>query len=225
MTRHSRTGFRTGSHTGFRTDRRTRLLAQLRNGLRPAAVLALAVCAAGCGIRTTSVPVDAGPAPSRVACDVPEKAGAQPPTGRPVRVYLLCASELRSVERAAPIPEQKTPDRWQLAQALIDELVAQPSPDERAAGFTTRVRGPLLVSGPDQDDPEGTLRLSRQPEDLPTEALAQIVCTVAENGGTGGKVLLGGPEGYPPRGYTCDEAAKSRPDAGVPTLGPLPTPS
>ncbi|WP_243869385.1 hypothetical protein [Streptomyces liangshanensis] len=185
-------------------------------------VLVLAFCATACGIRTTSVPVDAGPAPSRMPCEVPQKAViTQSSPGVPVRVYLECSSELVSVERAARIPAERTPDsRALIAQALLDELQAQPSAAEREAGFTTEVRGPLVVSPGRAADPAGTLRLSRQPEDLPTAALAQIVCTLAESEATDGKVVLGGPGDYPPRGYVCAAETKTRPDAAVPTLGP-----
>ncbi|WSJ47888.1 hypothetical protein OG349_13360 [Streptomyces sp. NBC_01317] len=194
-----------------------------RTGGVLAGVLALAFCATACGIRTTSVPVDAGPAPSRMPCEVPGKdVVTQAAPGLPVRVYLECASELASVERAARMPDEKTTDtRARLAQVLLDELQARPSAAEREAGFTTEVRGPLVVSPGRSADPAGTLRLSRQPEDLAAAALAQIVCTFAESAATDGKVVLAGPGDYPPRAYVCGEETKSRPDASVPTLGPV----
>ena len=187
---------------------------------RLACVTALAVVATGCGIRTTSVPVDAGHAPSRMPCEV--SPGKDVITSRnpgvPVRVYLVCASGLAPVERAAQIPDGKTLDsRLRIGQGLLDELQAQPSSTERNAGFTTSVRGPLLVSGPREGDPSGTLRLNRQPEDLPPTALAQIVCTFAESGATDGKVVLGGPGDYPVHGYACDRQTKNHPDETAPT--------
>ncbi|WP_308307562.1 hypothetical protein [Streptomyces sp. ISL-10] len=197
---------------------------------RPAAALAAlaalagALALAGCGIRPTQVPVDAGPAPSRVPCevsgvDVAPQAGR---TGVPVRVYLVCASQLVSVDRTAGTTEEKAPaDRVATAQALLDELQREPSAPEHEAGFSTYVRGPLLLNAGRRDDPAGALRLSRQPEDLPPAALAQIVCTLLENGATAdGSVLLGGPGDYAPRAYTCPDATKERPDAVVPTAGP-----
>ncbi|MFD5032870.1 hypothetical protein ACFWM0_20975 [Streptomyces sp. NPDC058405] len=194
---------------------------------RLAGAVALAVCAAGCGIRTTSVPVDAGPAPSRVPCEVSGKdVITQTHPGIPVFIYLVCASELAAVERTARIPEEKVFDsRVQIGQALLDELQAQPSSAEREAGFTTSVRGTLLVSAPREGDPAGTLRLSLQPEDLPAAALAQIVCTFAESDATDGQVVLGGPGDYPPRRYGCDQETKRRPDSTAPTLAPLPSAS
>ncbi|NUK24460.1 hypothetical protein HRW23_04070 [Streptomyces lunaelactis] len=203
---------------------------------RPAAALAvLAVLAStaligGCGIRSTQVPVDAGPAPSRVPCEV--SGGSVTPQaqqqGVPVRVYLVCASQLESVDRTAEIPEQKaTGSRLRFAQALLDQLIEAPSDPEQEAGFATYVRGPLVLSGAREGDPAGTLRLSRQPEDLPASALAQIVCTFAESvaAATDGSVLLGGPGKYAPRGYQCSAGTKERPEEAVPTLGALPSPT
>jgi hypothetical protein len=188
--------------------------------------LVLALCAAGCGIRTTSVPVDEGAAPSRVPCDVGKKdagTGTGAP-GEPVRVYLICASELRPVERAVHSAERGTDaERRVFTQELLDQLQARPSAAETRAGFTSYVRGPLTVDAPHKGDPADTTRLSRQPEDLPTEALAQIVCTVKESGATAGTVLLGGPGDYPARPYVCDQEIKHRPDSAVPTLGPSPS--
>lgn len=201
----------------------------------PRAAAALAVLTAvvglgGCGIRTTQVPVDAGPAPSRVPCEV-SRARITPqaqPQGVPVRVYLVCASQLESVDRTARIPEEKAVDsRVQVAQALLDELQREPSSPEHEAGFATYVRGPLALTGPRKDDPAGTLRLSRQPEDLPAPALAQIVCTFAESKAAtaDGSVLLGGPGNYAPRGYQCSARTRERPEEAVPTLGALPSSS
>lgn len=212
----SRTRPRRGGPGGGRT---ARALGRL------AGVAALAVLAAGCGIRTTSVPVDAGPAPSRMPCQVAgESVITQARPGVPVRIYLACASGLSSVERAARIPRGKAADnRVEIAQGLLDELQAQPSKSEREAGFTTYVRGPLILSGPRNGDPANALRLSRQPEDLPATALAQIVCTFAESEVTDGTVLLGGPGDYPARAYGCDQETKSAPDTAVPTLAPRPS--
>ncbi|MFI6085944.1 hypothetical protein ACIBBB_34240 [Streptomyces sp. NPDC051217] len=189
--------------------------------------LALAGTVSGCGIRTTTVPVDAGAAPSRVPCEVSEgNLTTQARPGAAVRVYLVCGSELVPVERAAAIPADKTrSDRLQVARALLDELEERPSSTEQEAGFTTYVRGPLAVSEARAGDPLGTLRLSRQPEDLPTAALAQIVCTLIEGAATDGSVVLGGPGAYGARGYRCDDDTKRRPDVAVPTTGPLPSAS
>lgn len=184
----------------------------------------------GCGIRPTQVPVDGGPAPSRVPCEVNGENITQQttPQDAPVRVYLVCASQLEPVDRTAEIPETKTVDgRVQIAQALLAELQREPTAAEREAGFATYVRGPIAVSGQRRSDPEGTLRLSRQPEDLPAAALAQIVCTFAESqaSATGGAVILGGPGEYAPRGYGCTGKTKDRPEDVLPTVGPLPSPA
>ncbi|MFI1398538.1 hypothetical protein [Streptomyces sp. NPDC020681] len=184
----------------------------------------------GCGIRSTQVPVDAGPAPSRVPCEVTgENVTPQAQQqGIPVRVYLVCATQLESVDRTAPISAEKAADgRVQIAQALLDQLQKEPSSAENEAGFATFVRAPIVVTGPNEGDPPGTLRLSRLPEDLPSTALAQIVCTFAESraAATDGSVLLGGPGTYEPTRYRCSAGTKERPDENVPTLGSLPSPS
>ncbi|MFI8002104.1 hypothetical protein [Streptomyces sp. NPDC086010] len=191
---------------------------------RAAAALAVAVaCAAlasGCGIRATSVPVDAGAAPSRMPCRTAASGASAPPPGSvSLRIHLLCASQLATVERTVALDESRS-DRLRIAQALLGELEREPSADERRAGFSSDVPVGLRAAAARKGDPEGTLRLSEQPEDLPSEALAQVVCTFTESDaiGSGGSVLLGGPGNYAPRGYLCTSDTKARP-AEVPTLG------
>ncbi|MFI1885651.1 hypothetical protein [Streptomyces jumonjinensis] len=187
-----------------------------------------ALLLAGCGIRTTQVPVDAGPAPSRMPCEIRGENLGQTPKGFPVRVYLVCASQLKFVDRAAELPSTPSPDdRIQVARALLAELQRTPPAAEREAGFGTDVRGPVAIGDPRPGDPEGALRLNRQPEDLPAEALAQIVCTFAESraAAADGSVILAGPGAYPPRAYACSDAARNRPSEPLPTLTPSPSPS
>ncbi|WP_328397194.1 hypothetical protein OHS70_13730 [Streptomyces sp. NBC_00390] len=202
-----------------------------RNARTAAALGAVAgvLALSGCGIRTTT-PVDAGAAPSRVPCEVSE--GPITPQaqqeGVPVRVYLVCASQLEPVERTARITEERAvDDRIEFAQALLDELQEEPSSSEQEAGLATFLRGPLVVGAGRKGDPAGTLRLSRQPEDLPSAALAQIVCTLAENSAAvrDDAVVLAGPGNYAPRAYVCTVGTKERPEGTVPTVGPLPEPS
>ncbi|GAA3073993.1 lipoprotein [Streptomyces roseofulvus] len=186
--------------------------------LRTAAMVALALLATGCGIRTTSVPVDAGAAPSRVPCNVPE--ASSPAQGVPVRAFLVCGSQLEPVDRRSPQPEDKASgDPVRTASALLAQLLAEPSETERQAGFTTAVRAPLSVAGGRAGDPEGTLRLSRQPEDLAPAALSQLVCTFAgSSAGAGGHtVLLAGPGAYPPKRYRCTTELRERPESAPPT--------
>lgn len=185
-----------------------------------AAVVACAALAAGCGIRSTSVPVDAGAAPSRMPCRTTSaQATAPPPEGTAVRIYLVCASQLVTVERTVGVDESRS-DPLLVAQALLSELQRNPDADERRAGFSTDVPAGLRVAEAREGDPLGTLRLSEQPDDLPAEALAQVVCSYAESEslGSGGSVLLGGPGNYTPRGYLCTTETKTR-LGEVPTLG------
>ncbi|MFE4455564.1 hypothetical protein [Streptomyces sp. NPDC056796] len=185
-----------------------------------AAVAACAALASGCGIRSTSVPVDAGAAPSRMPCrTTAARATAPPPESVQVRIYLVCASQLVTVERTVGVDESRS-DPLLVARALLGELQREPDSEERRAGFSTVVPAGLQVTGARKDDPKGALRLSEQPDDLPAEALAQVVCSYADSGsiGSGGSVLLGGPGNYAPRGYLCTAETKSRPGE-VPTLG------
>ncbi|MFG2624090.1 hypothetical protein [Streptomyces sp. NPDC048473] len=197
------------------SNRRARRSAVALTGAVIAAVLA-----AGCGIRTTSVPVDAGAAPSQVPCSMSaEDVATQALQGIPVQIYLVCSSQLVTVDRTVQVGETKS-DRVRIAQALLDELEQKPPVDERQAGFSTTVPATLQISAARSGDRQGTLRLSEQPEDLPSEALAQIVCTYAESESLApdGTVVLGGPGAYAPRGYLCTSETKARPKA-VPTLG------
>ncbi|MFI9628725.1 GerMN domain-containing protein [Streptomyces sp. NPDC052042] len=191
-----------------------------RSGAALAGVALTAVLAAGCGIRTTSVPVDAGAAPSRVPCSLPaEDVSAQAHQGIPVQIYLVCSSQLATVDRTVRTDETAA-DRIRVAQVLLEELQRRPSADERQAGFSTAVPEKLRIGAARVDDPRGTLRLNDQPEDLSAEALAQIVCTYAESTtlAPGGTVVLGGPGKYPARGYLCTSETKTRPQtAALPT--------
>ncbi|MFI6688167.1 hypothetical protein [Streptomyces sp. NPDC050485] len=198
---------------------------------RPAAalagLLALGAAATGCGIRPTSVPVDAGPAPSRVPCTVPANAVSPQFEGVTVQVYLVCGAQLVTAQRSVRTPQtQGAADRVRFAQALLDELSAKPSGDEKDAGYTTEVPAPLTVMVARAGDPAGTLRLSRNPQDLSALALSQVVCTYADNAPAApgsDQVVLGGPGEDPARGYTCTAEMKSRP-GNVPTLGEIPSP-
>ncbi|MGW5927963.1 hypothetical protein ACWF2L_17200 [Streptomyces anulatus] len=178
-----------------------------------AAVLAAAALASGCGIRTTSVPVDAGAAPSRVPCRLSSSdVATRSPDSVNVTVYLVCTSQLVTVDR--PVAADATgADPVVVARALLKEVQQAPPASERRAGFTTAIPEGLRVTRARDGDPAGTVRLSSQPEDLSAEALAQLVCTYAENETlvTDGSVVLGGPGDYPPRGYLCTSQTKSRP--------------
>ncbi|WP_308294918.1 hypothetical protein [Streptomyces sp. JJ66] len=187
-----------------------------------AGALALVAAVAGCGIRATPVPVDAGPAPSRVACGVRETGASPRPGTREVRVSLVCSGRVVDVRRAVELPSgDSQADRLTLARTLLDQLRQPPVERERAAGFTTAVPDDLRVTGPaDPDDPEA-LRLSRPPAALPSSALAQLVCTYADTSlaDRAGGVLLGGPAPDPdatpsPDGAEADDAEAGDTSAG-----------
>ncbi|CAM5483923.1 lipoprotein [Streptomyces badius] len=193
--------------------RRKPLRPRGRPAVSLAGLLAVAALVSGCGIRTTSVPVDAGAAPSRVPRSGPPRTS---PRGRRTVWAPRCIwSAPRSWSpwsvrcRADAVGAEPV----KVARALLKEVQQAPSASERRAGFTTAVPAGLRVDPSRDGDPAGTLRLSSQPEDLSAEALAQLVCTYAESDALvrDGSVVLGGPGDYPPRGYLCTSQTKSRP--------------
>ncbi|MEU9214229.1 hypothetical protein AB0D27_41670 [Streptomyces sp. NPDC048415] len=192
-----------------------------RNGRRWLAVPLLAALLTGCGIRSTQVPTDFGPAPSRVPCALSgPDISTQTSRGVPVQVFLLCSGQLATVDRSVRIPDgaAEAARRVLVAQGLLDELAQTPSTSEQQAGYTTDVRGGMTVSGPRGKDPEDTLRLSTPPENLTSSALAQIVCTFSESAAAqdDGSVILGGPDETPLHSYECTPEVRSDPRTNAP---------
>ncbi|GAA2577032.1 hypothetical protein ACWCO0_07390 [Streptomyces tubercidicus] len=188
-----------------------------RTGRRTAAVAALALAAAGCGIRGTSVPVDAGGAPSRVSCKAPASEPApNPPGGSRATVYLVCGSALAQVERAVSLPKSSATTEPPLptARVLLKELQRRPSSAEDRAGFSTALPQDLKVTAPRADDPAQALRLSIRPDDLPSFALAQLVCTYGASPALGRKhaAVLGGPDDTAAHRYDCSADVLANPD-------------
>ncbi|WP_030679231.1 hypothetical protein [Streptomyces rimosus] len=207
----SRNRTTSGARAGARPGSRPRAAT-----LAAVALAALVPALASCGIRGTSVPVDAGAAPARVSCKVPAGAVAPAqPDSAPVTVYLVCSSTLAPVERTVTHPKQRPADRLQAARALLDELQEQPGPVEEKAGFSTAVPEDLEVSGPRAGDPQEALRLSVRPEDLPSFALAQIACTFGESGALGRShaAVLGGPGDAAPQRYACSAEVRTHPES------------
>jgi hypothetical protein len=189
-------------------------------GLRAAVVLGAAAVAvtpllAGCGIRTTTVPVDAGPAPSRVSCAAPKVPATPEPDAVVRRVYLVCSMQIAPVGRDVPVRDGRI-DRLTQVRALVSQLQISPRQDETRAGFSTAVPGTLEVTVPTTNDPKSALRLNMPLDELPSFALAQIVCTLTGDSliTPDGKVVLGGP---PPdsklRSYSCTSDLRTRPGA------------
>ncbi|MGW9041569.1 hypothetical protein ACWGQL_03235 [Streptomyces lydicus] len=193
------------------------MTATSRRWRRAAAVAALALAAAGCGIRGTSVPVDAGGAPSRVSCKAPASETAPGASdGTQAAVYLVCGSALAQVERAVPVAKGTagTDPRLQAARALLTELQRRPSSDEDKAGFSTAVPVDLKVAGPREGDPPDALRLTVRPDDLPSFALAQLVCTYGASPALGRThaAVLAGPGHDSAHRYDCSADVLANPD-------------
>jgi hypothetical protein len=197
---------------------------------RPAVVMTFVVLGlsstAGCGIRATNVPVDAGAAPSRVSCAIPPSRPSAPAAGSvDAQIYLVCAQRVSPVDRIVPALPTSRPatdrpatNRLDIARLLLAELQSRPDPAEEKGGFASEVPGGLSIGGPTESDPAGTLRLNQDPNDLPSFATAQLVCTFAGTaaGAADHSVVLGGPDvSVPPRRYQCDDALRTRSDAGA----------
>lgn len=192
---------------------------------RTAALLAalVATAACGCGIRTTTVPVDAGPAPTRVSCAAPTApVPPETPGAMAVRVYLVCSALAAQVTRTVTVPDgtggrPAAASRLVAAQELLGQLQRRPSAAEAEAGFATEVPGNLGITGPLPGDPKDTLRLSLALDELPSFALAQLVCTFEAAPGVSTAdhaVLLGGPTAdHPIKRYVCTSALRTRPEA------------
>ncbi|MFD5334875.1 hypothetical protein [Streptomyces hawaiiensis] len=185
------------------------------------AVAAFAVLLAGCGIRATEVPTNFGPAPSRVQCSLSEPdVSTQAARGLPVQVFLLCGSSLVTVDRTVRVPDGAADSerRMLVAQGLLDQLATPPSTAEKEAGYSTDVRGGIIVGGPRPGDPEDTLRLSTAPAGLTSYALAQVVCTFSDSAAAegDGSVVLGGPGAEAPRRYECTDEVRARPGSTEP---------
>ncbi|WP_431039139.1 hypothetical protein ACQYWQ_10495 [Streptomyces sp. P6-2-1] len=200
-----------------------------RRGCRTAAVRAsgafagLVLLLAGCGIRPTEVPTDAGPAPSRLPCVLDEDSASQPPRTTPAKVYLVCGAQLVVVNRY--LSEQPAPGPVAVARQLLDQLLLQPSEAERLAHFTSAVPSGTALTGPRPGDPAHTLRLSVDPAALTSPGLAQLVCTLGESAAATARdtVLLGGPGSSPVRAYACDRELRANPaHTPVPTVPTMP---
>lgn len=185
-------------------------------------VAGLGAVLAGCGIRPTSVPVDAGAAPSQVACVQPDDEKTESRASQAQRnerlstdrIYLVCGSRVAPVERQVVMERDDSASaRLPVARKLLTELKRAPDATEGAAGFETAVPEELEISRGGEDDPREALRLNQPPSQLPGFALAQIVCTFADTAAsdTEGGVTLGGPSGD--GSGTPDDGAESGEDS------------
>ncbi|MEV6105582.1 hypothetical protein AB0M28_12830 [Streptomyces sp. NPDC051940] len=179
---------------------------------RAAAVALLAAALAGCGIRPTSVPVDAGSAPTRARCggENPPTPGATPREGAQLMdVYFVCGAKIapvrRNMERAQGVPAAQA--RQTLKQELLDALRDGPGAKESLDGYSTGVDDIALVRAR-TGDPAAAVRFDRDPEQLTRTALAQLVCTYAGLG-DGREAVLG--TAHRLREYACTDEVRENP--------------
>ncbi|MFI0898891.1 hypothetical protein [Streptomyces sp. NPDC020983] len=172
--------------------------------------------AGACGIRSTTVPVDAGPAPSRVSCQTPAPDNSPGAVDAQIeKIYLVCGGQTTPVRRTVVVRPQAA-NRVEQVNELVRQLQRSVLGEEAKAGFSSAVPGSLQILGPAPGDPADALRLSQSIEDLPSFALAQIVCTVAESplASPPRTVVLGGPErSRSVRSYQCTDDLQTRPEA------------
>jgi hypothetical protein len=197
--------------------------------VRRAAIAAVAaLMLSGCGIRATTVPVDAGAAPSRSRCVEPDTAPSLTPSHTTPHapsgsyrldgtvLYLVCNAQLTERKRAAELRG----GYLEVARSLLDQLRTAPEQAERANGYDTAVPDALRLTGPRTGDPAGTLRLDMRLDELPDFALGQLVCTLSDNLLGDGPVLIGGKGDSQVRRFTCNTALRTQegpePDTGVP---------
>ncbi|MEE4541681.1 hypothetical protein V2S66_06810 [Streptomyces sp. V4-01] len=216
-----------GTGAACRTGAASRMAVARRGWAVGVLGLALAPLLAGCGIRTTSVPVDAGPAPSRVSCAQPAAPATPLPDAVTRKVYLVCSGQIAPVRRPVRVADVGggRGGRERLARQLIALLQASPRAAESTAGFYTAVPVTLEVLAPLPGDPADALRLSEAAEDLPSFVLGQVVCTLAADSALapGGSVVLGGPDaGDELRRYSCTPELRTSADAAVSAGEPVP---
>lgn len=181
---------------------------------------AVALLASGCGIRGTSVPVDAGAAPSRASCQAPPEGRSAQFAGRvSVTVYLVCTSQIHALTRGVGMDEKISTEPVQVARAMLEQLHQSPTASENDAGFSTAVDDELEISGPGAHDPDGALRLNHPLDQVESRALAQLVCTLADTSAADSEhgVLLGGPEGSgsPLLRYECTAELRRHPELAL----------
>ncbi|MCX4685920.1 hypothetical protein [Kitasatospora purpeofusca] len=124
----------------------TRGTSPLRRPFAAAALVGLAVLAAGCGIRPTAVPVDAGAPASRTACPTVARIPTAPGTpsgavGGPPQAAAAHGTPTPTAPAAAPVPTQvpTTPVR---PAPTSGSPAASPSPSVVSPAASATPTGP-----------------------------------------------------------------------------------
>jgi germination protein M len=146
----------------------------------PRSYLTIALLAgvlAGCGSQKTSVETDTGPTTSAAETGTTASTTAPTLNRTTFRVYLLRNGQV------APVRSEVEPTRA-VARAALEQLIAGPTADERAAGLTTDVPADAAVRGLTIADGTATVDLSREftaaAEASISLRLAQVVFTLTQ---------------------------------------------
>jgi hypothetical protein len=128
---------------------------------------------------------------------------------------MLIAPVSRSVQLRTDATPATSADARSLAADLLTQLQVSPLSAESKAGFSTAVPGSLYIARPIAGDTKGALRLSQPVDELPSFALAQIVCTLTADPQVAPShaIILGGPGTDQLRRYTCTTDLQIDPDA------------
>ncbi|NUU20528.1 MAG: hypothetical protein HOV68_03275 [Streptomycetaceae bacterium] len=184
--------------------RRSRAFVGLTAGVATVGLLA------GCGIRATEGPINAGPPAQR-----PAQGATSLPGVAQHAIYLVRDGRPQQVQRgdavdltvpgtgSTPVPTPDDPARMSQIDRLLRELVKGPTPEEAAQGWTTALpAGGLGLANPVAGDPADLVRLDVDSfASLSPLALGQIVCTL-QSAGKNASVSLAARTG-PGRSQQC----------------------
>ena len=192
---------------------------------RTAALLALLLLTAGCGVPRDDQPRALNPSVAPFRAYVPE-AAPEPQGDRPVALYLVRADRLQRTERRIETP---APTR------VLRQLLEGPTSQELEAGLTTAIPATVTLEGLSMSSDIAVVSLAGlQQGQIRTDqltAFAQIVATLDDLPGIEGvRFRSGGADLEVPRGDSSltDGPLKAADYAGLlspPAPGAVPTPA
>lgn len=195
---------RSRTSAGVRAGRRPR-----RSRLAIVGAVGAAALLAGCGIRATEGPINAGEPAKRPQGTATSPVLATHPiylvrNGRPEPVLRGDAVDLPLPSHNPTHPSTADdPLRLSLIDRLLRELAKGPTQEEKAAGWTTRLpSGGVGLANPFPDDSPELVRLDvGSLGELDPLALGQVVCTI-QRAAKADRILLAG-RGGPGQPLVC----------------------